>query len=332
VTPPAPQHTLICGVNWLGDACMSMSAIQAWKSAHPERKLALLAKPALVPLWQCHRAIDQVLSLPPGNLGTFNAGRNLRQTPFQEAYIFPNSWRAALPPLIGRIPRRIGLAGHTRSWLLTGIIPEAPETEHQQWEYARILGLPLTEPLPLPDLKLPDAPAALSSLSRPIIGILPGAARGPAKRWPAKHFIAAAQSLHQSHDFHFVIMGTPDEAALSREITQALQPYATCIAGQTTLPILAASLQACAGILSNDSGGMHLAAAVGTPVVAMFGRTNPAKTGPIGPYTRCLQPPGIQGTRRIPRNSAEAERILASIPPEQAAQALLNLIQEKNRI
>jgi heptosyltransferase II len=166
--------------------------------------------------------------------------------------------------------------------MLTTAIPDAPETEHQQWEFARILGLPTTEPLPLPDLNLPDPPAPIAKIPHRLIGILPGAARGPAKRWPTGHFVAAAKNLRKAHDFHFVIMGTPTEASLCNEIAHALEPHATCLAGTTTIPALAASLRACRGVLSNDSGGMHLAAAVGTPVVALFGLTDPTKTGPIG--------------------------------------------------
>ncbi len=327
----ASRKTLIFGLNWLGDSCMAMPAIQTWKNQHPDHALTMLVKPPLIPLWQCHAAIDGVIALSPGNLGPLLTGLALRKNGFATAYIFPNSWRSALPPYIARIPQRIGFAGHTRAWMLTTIVPRAPECEHQQWEFARILDLPVNALLPLPDLTLPDPPAEITRGTRQLIGILPGAARGPAKRWPTGHFIAAAQHLRKAEDFHYVILGTPAEAPLCNEISQALAPHATCLAGSTTLPLLAASLRACHGVLSNDSGGMHLAAAVGTPVVAMFGLTNPAKTGPIGPYTRCLQPPGIQGARKIARNNLEAERILASIPPEDAATALLQLIGTKTR-
>ena len=326
VTNAHSSQTLICGVNWLGDSCMSMPAIQAWKQKHPQNQLTLLIKPPLIPLWQCHTAIDHIIPLLAGNLGPFKTGYALRKDHFAAAYIFPNSWRSALPSCVAGIPRRIAFAGHFRRWLLTDTVPDAPESEHQQWEYARILGLPLTDPLPLPALQLPTPPPELASASKPIIGILPGAARGPAKQWPTGHFIAAAHALRQAQDVQFAIMGTPAEAPLCQEIAQAVAPHAVCLAGATTLPLLAASLRACHGVLSNDSGGMHLAAAVGTPVVAMFGLTNPAKTGPIGPYTRCLQPPGVQGARKIARNNLEAERILASIPPEDAATALLACI------
>lgn len=323
-------NTLICGVNWLGDSCMSMPAIQAWKARHPHHTLTLLIKPGLQSLWQCHPAIDQILTLAPGNRGPFQTGRDLRKQPFETAYIFPNSWRAALPPWIGKIPRRIGFAGHTRRWLLTTVIPDSPATEHQQWEYARILDLPRSDSLPMPELVLPDPPEAMAQQKGPCIGILPGAARGPAKRWPSGHFIEAARHLRQQQDFHFCVMGTPAEAPVCEEIASALQPHAQCLAGSTTLPTLAAALRSCAGVLTNDSGGMHLAAAVGSPVVAMFGLTDPAKTGPIGPYTSCLQPAGIQGARKISRHSEEAQRILASIAPKEAASALLECMQNKN--
>ena len=329
VSAPDSRNILICGVNWLGDSCMSMPAIQAWKEKHTTHSIHLLIKPPLVPLWQCHTAIDHIITLVPGNAGPFKTGFHLRKTRFDTAYIFPNSWRSALPPWMANIPQRVGFSGHMRKWLLTESIPDAPETEHQQWEYARILNVPLTEPLPLPTLALPPPPAEMTDHAKPCIGLLPGAARGPSKRWPTHYFIAAAKELQKSENFHFFVMGTPAEATLCREITHALQPHAQCLAGNTTIPALAAGLRHCAGVLSNDSGGMHVAAAVGTPVVALFGLTNPSKTGPIGPYARCLQPAGVQGSRKITRDSAEAQRALASIPPQDAANALLDLMRTK---
>ncbi len=323
------HNILICGVNWLGDSCMAMPAIQAWKEKHPHRQITLLIKPPLAPLWQCHAAINHIITLAPGKIGPITTGMHLRKSRFEAAYIFPNSWRAAIPPWIANIPQRTGFAGHARKWLLTQVTPDAPESEHQQWEYARILNLPLTQALPLPTLALPPPPAEITRHAQSCIGLLPGAARGPSKRWPTKHFIAAAQELRKADDFHFAVMGTPTEAPLCQEITHALQPHAQCLAGNTTLPTLAAVLRHCVGVLSNDSGGMHLAAAVGTPVVAMFGHTDPQKTGPIGPHTRCLQPANIQGSRKVSRNSAEAQRALASIPPEDAATALLGLMRTK---
>jgi heptosyltransferase II len=323
---------LICGVNWLGDSCMSMPAIQAWKALHPAAQLHLLVKPHLMPLWQCHAAIDEIIPLAPGNMGPLRTGRQLRDMSIGTAFIFPNSWRAALPALIAGIPVRQGFPGHFRAKLLTRVIPPPKDmTMHQQWEYARILGLPADTHLPFPALRLPPPPQELISAAagKPVIGILPGAARGPAKRWPTGHFMAAARKLIAEEACHIAVMGTRTEEALCREIATALSPHASCLAGSTTLPGLAATLQFCKGVLSNDSGGMHLAAAVGTPVVAMFGLTNPAQTGPVGPHTRCLQPPGIQGTRRIARNSTEAQQVLESIAPEDAATALCELMEAK---
>jgi heptosyltransferase II len=326
------RQVLICGVNWLGDSCMSMPAIQAWKEQNQDHQITLLTKAPLVPLWQCHAAIDRIITLAPGNIGPIKTGLALRQEKLEAAYIFPNSWRAALPPWIARTAQRTGFAGHSRAWMLTQTIPDAPDSEHQQWEYARILGLPATTSLPMPEIHLPEPPAQVAGIRAPLIGILPGAARGPAKRWPMEHFIAAARHLRKAQDFHFLIMGTPAEAALCQQIAQTLEPNALCLAGVTTLPAFAASLRACHGVLSNDSGGMHIAAAVGTPVTAMFGLTNPAKTGPIGPYTRCLQPAGITGARKIARASEAAERVLAAITPEEAALALLDLMRRKGSL
>lgn len=323
------EHILICGLNWLGDGCMSMPALQAFRASHPSAHIAMLVKPPLAPLWRCSNAVDEVLTLLPGHSGPFRTGISLRATPFTKAYIFPNSWRAALPPFVARIPARIGFRGHMRRILLTTVIPEPQEDVHQQWEYAAILQLPPDTPsLPPPELTLPPPPADCPrrTPAMPLFAILPGAARGPAKRWPETHFVAAAHILYQNQPCQFLVMGTPAESPLCQAVADALPGNAVCLAGKTALPEFAAALQACDGVLCNDSGGMHLAAAVGTPVVAMFGLTNPAQTGPIGDRVTCLQPEGIQGTRRIPRSSTKAQEVLAAIPPERAVRALLQLV------
>ncbi len=270
----------------------------------------------------------------PGLQGPIQTGLSLKAPPFDTAYVFPNSWRAALPPFVARIPVRVGFRGHARACLLTTIRPTPQPPPHQQWEYAAILGLPGNNtPLPLPALALPQLPQGFPQVdpSVPLVALLPGAARGPAKRWPAVHFIEAARNLHARTPCRFVIMGTPAEEPLCRSVSDALQPDASCLAGKTSLPMFAAALQACAAVLANDSGGMHLAAAVGTPVVAIFGLTNPEQTGPIGPNTVCIQPDNVQGSRQIARTSEKAKAALASIPPQRATDALFSFLTQQRR-
>ena len=149
----------------------------------------------------------------------------------------------------------------------------------------------------------------------PWVAILPGAARGPSKQWPQEHFVAAAQQIAATHPCRFVILGTPSEAALCEQIAGTLGEAAISLAGKTSLPELTAALARCSTVLCNDSGGMHVAAAVGTRVVALFGMTDPGKTGPLGKGHRVMGAEGGTHSRDIHRESAEAEACLRSIDP-----------------
>ncbi|HRX07316.1 MAG TPA: hypothetical protein P5306_09565, partial [Kiritimatiellia bacterium] len=126
-TPGPPPRILVCGVNWLGDAILSMPALQAFRWENPDADLTLLVRPALAPLWAMHAAPTRVLSLPPaGTAGLRPLARSLRERGIDTAYVLPHSFRSALPPWLARIPSRIGLPGHfPRDLLLTDVRPPA---------------------------------------------------------------------------------------------------------------------------------------------------------------------------------------------------------------
>jgi len=326
------NNILICSVNWLGDACMTMPALQLFHKQHPDTKITILTKPALKPLWQMHPAVSSIIILDTTTRGMFQTAANIKKHNFDAAYILPNSWRSALIPFMARIPKRIGQTGHHRRLLLTETTPHDNTRYHQQWEYAAIFKLETINELPPPALKIPAEAARKIEAMVPlqpdtnIIGLIPGAARGPSKQWPPEHFIAASKIISDSINCRFVIMGTKNEASLCEEISAAIGKNAISLAGKTTLQELTAAIAGCDCILCNDSGGMHLAGATGTPIVAMYGITDSKKTGPLGKNYKILQPEGVKVSRNIPRDSPEARKALQSIPPTQAAQAALSII------
>ncbi len=318
---------LIVGVNWLGDGCMTMPALQVLRARHPHARITILVKPPLAALWHLHPAVDAILTLKPGNIGLWQTAAAIRAGKFDTAYTFPNSWRSALVPLLAGIPERIGTGGHSRGILLTHRVRLSPRARagHQQWEYADILQLGDVASLPAPVLRLPPADPVWAPVSGglPMVGLIPGAARGSSKQWPEAHFIAAAQRIRESHACRFAIFGTAAEAPVCNRIAAALQPDAEALAGRTTLAQLAAGLAACDSVICNDSGGMHLAAAAGTPVVAIYGLTDPAKTGPLGSGHQCIQAEPQNASRDIARHDPLATEALRRISPGQVAEAVL---------
>lgn len=321
--PAARARVLLCGVNWIGDTIMSLPALEAWRAANPDAHLTVLVKKALRPLWEMHAAADAIETFDDTSSGTFAIGRTLRAAGFHQAIILPNSFRSALIPFLGRIPQRIGAPGHFRSPLLTQRIRHRPEPgrAHQAFESYALFGLPPPEHLGPPHLLVSEgaresALAKIANLPRPIVGLIPGAARGPSKRWPAPRFIALARRLVLERGCGVALFGGPDDHELCAEIEEAIGAASVNLAGRTGLKEWAAALACCDLVVCNDSGGMHLAAAVGAPVVAVFGLTDPDRTGPLGGACAIVRA-GPPGSRDIPRDSAAARQALESIPADQ---------------
>jgi heptosyltransferase II len=337
VTSAAPSgpRLLVCGLNWLGDAVLSMPALQALREHHPGADLTLLTKPALAPLWAMHAAPGRVLSLPPDGGSLKPVLQAIRDLKIEIAYILPHSFRAALPPFLARIPQRIGLPGHfPRDFLLTEIRRPAagPGRTHQVFEMLDLFFPGETRRtfvpprLAVPPPVLEQMREKLSALPKPWISIIPGAARGPSKQWPAERYAEAAADLVAQTGGSIVALGTASEQPACRQVAAAAAPNGLDLSGATSLAELSAVLALSAAVLCNDSGGMHLAAALGTPLAALYGITNPGQTGPLGAHIRILQR-SERRARDIPRNSAEAQKALRAIEVHEAVQAVLDLLR-----
>jgi heptosyltransferase-2 len=313
---------LVVGVNWLGDAVMTMPALQAWRAAWPGARLALAAKPGLAPLWAWHAAPDEVTPIGGGLAGTLRTARRLRAGGFARAYVFPHSLRSALLPWLARVPARVGPWGHHRDALLTHVVGGgAPAGRHQALEYFEILGLPAPAEVPAPRLEVPEAAQArarerlAAAAGRPVVALLPGAARGRSKQWPPERFAEVGRRLVRERGVWPVVMGAPAERALCRAVAEGAGGDTLDLGGRTALTEWVALLGCCALAVANDSGGMHLATAVGTPVVAVFGRTDPGRTGPLGGRASVVRA-SADGARDIGRRDRRAEAELAALGPE----------------
>jgi len=333
------ERILICSPNWLGDAVMSMPALQALRAREPGVEIVMLAKASQTAFWPLCPEVGRVIEHARGWRAMRAAARAVRAAAVARAYVFPNSFRSALLPWMAAVRERIGVRGHHRAWLLTRVVPEPARLArlHQSWEYLNVLGLfgGLAE-LPAPRLSLPAGVlercrGRLGEVAAPggWVGMLPGAARGPSKQWPAAHFAEAGRRLATQVRCRVLLLGTREEDELCRRVAGGIGAGAVNLAGATTLPELAAFLSLCRVVLANDSGGMHLAAAAGARVVGIFGATDPAKTGPLGVGHRIVRPDAGTGSRDIARRSAEAERLLHAIEPERVVEAALDVLADR---
>jgi heptosyltransferase-2 len=315
------ERILVVGLNWIGDAIMSMPAVQACRAENPDARITLLVKPYLKPLWEMHAVPDEILCMKDGAQKTI---RMLRNTGFDKALILPNSFRSAYLPFMGGVPRRVGLRGQLRSLMLTEVIPLS--SGHQSNEYYPILAPSAAgQPHELPRLSIPSVAFAGVQQQGDYVVLMPGAARGASKMWPLGHFEKLALRLLSETDLSIVFSGGPGDATACNELSEKLGERAMNLAGSTSLQEWAALLKQARVAIANDSGGMHLAAAAGTPVVGIYGITDPEKTGPLATSFRILQNSSVK-SRDIARDSALARKALESITQDQVFEAASQLL------
>jgi heptosyltransferase-2 len=316
---PTPTRIVVRGLNWLGDAVMSTPALQRLRESFPAAAIALLTPEKLEDLWQRHPDVDEVIPFSSRD-GVFSVARRIRPRKFEAALVFPNSPRSALEVFLGRVPRRYGIARPWRNSLLTDVIasprteifmrkksaaevrrlvrrsPESwraryPESGHHSYRYLHIGAAfgaraePCAPRLTVTTEEISQIRQKFSSgdANTPIVGFNPGAEYGPAKRWPMERFIEAARRIHGQTGAACWIFGGSGERGLGQHFVEELRKSAVAarsLAGETSLRELCAALKACSVVITNDTGPMHVAAAVGTPVVAPFGSTSPELTGP----------------------------------------------------
>ena len=327
---PDTPHTLIVSVNWIGDAIMAMPAVQCFRAAYPNERITVMAKPGIEPLWRIHPDVDDTLVFESGLRGTLKTVQCLRDAgPFTRTYIMPHSFRSAWAPFLARIPQRIGLPGDFRAWLVHEIVHPnlSVERQHQQYEYVDLLvpGWQGDSP-PAPNLQVPDEVqmkmnSQLNVTEGMRVGLVPGAARGPSKQWPTEHFIALGQRLAAEADVDIVVAGAASEQVLCERVAEAIGSRASSWAGRTNVYEWLALLATCDVVVANDSGAMHVATALGRPVVALYGITDPATTGPLGDHAIVLQH-SEKRQRDVPRESVEACEALAAITPDEVYDAV----------
>ncbi len=288
---------LVRSPNPLGDACMSLPAVGALRRACPAARIAVACRENLVPLWEACDAVDEVVSFAKG-LSPLAVGRLIRRRgPFDAGLLLPNSTRSALELRLGGVPALAGYAGHQRRLLLKLALRATPPGEgprHQVHRYLDLVHALGVELAPLDEiLAVPPTPAPLSPDPREVhLGLCPGAEYGNAKRYPVERYARAVSLLRERRPGTVIrvsIFGSPAERGIGDELAALLDPPCINRAGETTIAGLVEELRACHLLATNDTGTMHLAAALGVPVVAIFGSTEPALTAPIGGLHRVVR-------------------------------------------
>lgn len=308
--------------NWLGDVAMALPLIRALRRSRPDAAVELLASRRFLPLLEAWGVADRLTPLPARGPAYFLRFRRERASPPDVALLFTNSWRGDLEAWLAGVPQRFGLIlpGRSRPLLTHGckLPPErarAPGHQMEDWLWwLRQYGLQ-GEPDRSP---LGPAPARPAGGGRAPIGLIPGSENDPKKRWPVARWRELVAALPAER---FLVFGTARDAPICRAVAEGFEAdRIASLAGLTDLPGFAAGLQMCRLVVTNDTGGMHLANAVGLPVVALFGPTNPLRTGPVfqAPVS-ILQPPGCPPQGGRPLDQLAAETVLSALAEIESA-------------
>ncbi len=302
---PAAQKILVVGPAWVGDMVIAQALFLQLQKLQPGCRIDVLAPPGVLPLLQFMPQVRRgiALEVQHGKLGLrrrWNIGRRLRAECYDRAIVLPNSLKSALVPFFARIPRRTGWQGEHRHGLLNDLRRPAAQHPVREADRFALLASPADAecgPAPPPALRVDERQArALTqrlelSEAGPVLALCIGAEYGPAKRWPARHFSAVAADWIQNGG-QVWLPGSGREQALSVLVREALPPgqRAHChdLSGRTSLPEVVLLLSRTALVLGNDTGLMHVAAALQKPVVALYGPTAPERTPPLCEQARIL--------------------------------------------
>jgi len=283
---------MIRSTNWIGDAVMTTSALGAVRKFFPNSRITLVANPVVAELFLEHPYCDRVLVFDKkgehrGPLGFLRFSNAVRKQHFDLAILFQNAIEAAIMAFLAAIPRRAGYASDGRGFLLTHTVPLRAEDKllhHTDYylEMVRKLGM-AAEKTPL---KLhctdPEKQWAEGVLGpRRWVAVNPGAAYGEAKRWLPDRFARVADVLEKEFGVGILLTGGPNEIRVGLDIEAAMAKKPLNMIGKTTVRQLMALLSRCVLVVTNDSGPMHIAAAFGVPIVAVFGPTDHTTTSPL---------------------------------------------------
>ncbi len=311
------RQCLVVGPSWVGDMIMAQSLYTALRRAHPDMSIDVLAPAWSAGILARMPEVRHALVSPFAHgrfdwAGRRRLARELKPAAYGQAIVLPNSWKSALVPLLAGIPQRTGYLGEFRHGLLNDARRLDKQALPRLVERYAALAFPPSPPgggaggegatlaPPQPRLSVnPEAQQASLArlglkLDRPILALCPGAEFGPAKRWPESHYAAVARAKLRD-GWQVWLFGSAKDQPVTEAIAASLPSSggegATVanLAGRTSLEEAVDLLACAATVVSNDSGLMHIAAAVDAPVIALYGSTDPGYTPPFSARARVLR-------------------------------------------
>jgi heptosyltransferase-2 len=342
------MRILIRATNWVGDAIMALPALRATRAKFPAAWISIIARPYVADIYRGQNICDALIPYDPKSVHRGWKGREslvseVHSQKFDIALLLQNAFDAAWLAWRARIPERIGYARDGRSFLLTKAIPVPKQGEipsHEKFYYLELLRRAgwIENLANVSQINLEVAESAkhraeqilLGAGARPAvfrIAVGAGASYGSAKCWPPDRFAKALNEVRVTRDADVILFGTPGEAAVSNAIATELGQKPIDLTGKTAIADLPALLSQCHLFLGNDSGAMHVAAAVGLPVVAIFGPTDPLGTAPVTPRATIVQEKPYCSPcflRRCPTD----HRCMKSVTPHMVAEILRGRLAE----
>jgi lipopolysaccharide heptosyltransferase II len=353
------DRIIVRGANWIGDAVMTLPALERLRLSFPRSHIALLATPLTTGLFENSPFVDEVLEYrrrEDGSRAFVEAVRLMRARRFDLAALFQNAFEAALLAWSGGASSRVGFAAQGRGPLLTHKLRRGlrHRGRHQVHDYldvvaeceraflggnleSRISNLEPQIQNPLPSLTASLAQrraaeallrrAGVDSNSGPLIALNAGATNSRAKRWPEDRFAALADRLTESLGSRVVFIGAASERdAAGRIIRQMKRRGAVNLAGETDMTELIGALDACDLLISNDTGPAHVAAALGRPTLTIFGPTNEFETAPRGARAEAIRAEGVECARCMLRDCPIDHRCMTRVAPSEVFERALKLL------
>ena len=321
----------------MGDTLMTLPALAALREMNSHDVIHVGVPSPLAPLMRLAKTAHEVWGWPE-EASTYHRVRLAKRGHYDRVILLPNSFRSAWIAWLARIPERWGYEGHWRRWLLNRPIPShmRPRGVHQSESYLEIIRALGWRGSKAPEARIQPPPSLLrwaqealapAGKGGPVVGICPGATYGPAKRWPSDRFVSVARALGDRHGAGIVLMGSRAERPFIGQMASAIGTHAVDLSGATNLEELAAVLASCRLVISNDSGPMHLAAALGTPVVALFGSTDRIATAPLGRHR--IVSAAVECSPCLRRECPDGHyQCLSRISPEQVLLAAEELLRQ----
>lgn len=327
------RRIMVRATNWVGDVVMSLPALEAVRKNFPTSSITVLAKPWVIPLFENHPSVDQILVYRKDKGRLKDIGemirvlRVIRKNGFDLAILFQNAFEAALLAYLGGVGFRLGYNTDGRGFLLTHRVITTDDVlkVHQIEYYMSIMeamgwdSASLNPRLYVGKRNLKKGKVLLEANGIKtedfLLGVGPGAVFGEAKRWPAERFARVADWAVEKWGAKVLVMGSQDESTICDILSTTMKHRPLNLCGLTSLGEAMALINWCDFFVSNDSGLMHISAAMGVPTVAIFGSTDPVTTGPRGPKTSIVRN-DIECAPCLKPECPKDHRCMLSIEPE----------------